>query len=292
VSSKLIFSNNDNNTEDKMVSLKHLVLLISIMSILGIAQASNPDEDPPRSILLQFNQPNTGVTFDGLSGIESWGQWSEKQFVTMTFDQPLPARFILILYAQAFDRNTQCDSVLFVGKKGMPFPLPKPSTVSFDVHNTDNVNLLTFQVPYPTAPRDVPDAGDDTRPIGIGFMQLLIQEVKSIPPIPYGCMLPYGGFFDPPGWFICDGRTLDCISAPELYNAIGQRYTDQTQVNNPSQFTIPDLRSCALLGIDNTLDSKAPCQILGAVVGTGANVTPQPQQNQPAYVGVNYIIKY
>lgn len=88
--------------------------------------------------------------------------------------------------------------------------------------------------------------------------------------VPVGAVLAFAGMpsaQDPDrlaleawGWMVCDGRRLEAHQYPELFAVLGDTYGGDGE-----HFMIPDLRGCAL----------------------GA-----PQENRPATVALNYIIKF
>lgn len=42
--------------------------------------------------------------------------------------------------------------------------------------------------------------------------------------IPVGTITPFAGLSVPPGWLLCDGRKLDRVEYPKLYEVIGNAY--------------------------------------------------------------------
>lgn len=104
-------------------------------------------------------------------------------------------------------------------------------------------------------------------------MQIPIPEIplppgmvrfNSGPWTPVGAVMAYAGPLDvqtsPPekdrdleagGWMLCDGRELEVLKYPELFNVIGSRYGGIPVKDNPRTFNIPDYRGMFLRGVDH-----------------------------------------
>lgn len=57
------------------------------------------------------------------------------------------------------------------------------------------------------------------------------------------------------GWMVCDGRQLACTQFPELFRALGHRYSKREESND--LFRIPDLRGYFLRGADDAGESDS-----------------------------------
>ena len=79
--------------------------------------------------------------------------------------------------------------------------------------------------------------------------------LSSIPKMPPGIILPYGGDTDPDPaalgggvWLLCDGREVLISAYPELYAIIGKKFKGAPAA---SYFGLPDMRGRMPLGADN-----------------------------------------
>jgi len=77
--------------------------------------------------------------------------------------------------------------------------------------------------------------------------------LKSIPLVPAGAIMPYGGEEAPEGWLLCDGSEVLKTDYNELWLAIQHNFKDPTLVsdNGVNRFTLPDLRGRFAMGLDN-----------------------------------------
>ena len=74
--------------------------------------------------------------------------------------------------------------------------------------------------------------------------------VSSVPGIPIGTIVPFGGVNLPAGWLLCDGSEQRIADYLDLYNAIQFQFKDQSQVAS-GFFGLPDFRGRFPLGADN-----------------------------------------
>ena len=89
-------------------------------------------------------------------------------------------------------------------------------------------------------------SGDDTGVFKISQAAL----VSSVPVIPVGTIVPFGGVNTPAGWLLCDGTEVRIADYLGLYNAIQYQFKDQSQVTS-GFFGLPDFRGRFPLGADN-----------------------------------------
>ena len=95
-------------------------------------------------------------------------------------------------------------------------------------------------------------SGDDTGVFKISQAAL----VSSVPVIPVGTIVPFGGVNTPAGWALCDGTEVRIADYLSLYNAIQYQFKDQSQVTS-GFFGLPDFRGRFALGADNMGGSSA-----------------------------------
>ena len=77
--------------------------------------------------------------------------------------------------------------------------------------------------------------------------------LKTIPLVPAGAMMPFGGVEAPDGWLLCDGSEVNKTDYNELWLAIQHNFKDASLVsdNGVAKFTLPDFRGRFALGLDN-----------------------------------------
>ena len=77
--------------------------------------------------------------------------------------------------------------------------------------------------------------------------------LKTIPLVPAGAMMPFGGEEAPAGWLLCDGSEVNKSDYNELWIAIQHNFKDPSLVsdNGVNKFTLPDFRGRFALGLDN-----------------------------------------
>ena len=80
--------------------------------------------------------------------------------------------------------------------------------------------------------------------------------VSSVPVIPIGTIVPFGGVNTPAGWILCDGSEVRISDYLSLYNSIQYQFKDQSQVAS-GFFGLPDFRGRFPLGADNLGGSSA-----------------------------------
>ena len=77
--------------------------------------------------------------------------------------------------------------------------------------------------------------------------------IKSIPLVPPGAIMPFGGEEAPEGWLFCDGSEIQKSDYAELFTAIGYNFRDTSLLSDSgvNSFALPDLRGRFALGLDN-----------------------------------------
>ena len=112
-------------------------------------------------------------------------------------------------------------------------------------------------------------SGDDTGVFKISQAAL----VSSVPVIPVGTIVPYGGQSVPSGWLLCDGSEVKISDYLTLYNTILYQFKDQSQVSS-GNFGLPDFRGRFALGADNMGGTSANrvSDVNADIVGLGSGV--------------------
>jgi microcystin-dependent protein len=77
--------------------------------------------------------------------------------------------------------------------------------------------------------------------------------LKTVPTIPVGTIMPYGGYTPPLGWLICDGSVVNKVDYNRLWQVIQYNFRDPTLLpdNGVSTFALPDARGRGLVGLDS-----------------------------------------
>ncbi len=74
---------------------------------------------------------------------------------------------------------------------------------------------------------------------------------SSIPGIPAGSIIPFGGPNAPAGWLLCDGAEVQISEYSTLFDIIKYTYGDPETLLGLGTFRLPDLRGRFPLGVDN-----------------------------------------
>jgi microcystin-dependent protein len=74
---------------------------------------------------------------------------------------------------------------------------------------------------------------------------------SSIPGIPAGSIIPFGGPAAPAGWLLCDGAEVQISEYSTLFDIIKYSYGDPETLLGLGTFRLPDLRGRFPLGVDN-----------------------------------------
>lgn len=109
---------------------------------------------------------------EGLANPEHWGAWSDGPLVRLHFAAPLPRKLNILLRANALPPKANQEFVLVVGGQRRPFRLAgTPQDRFFQFETSGSEQLVTIEIPEPTAPRAL-GYGPDDRLLGIAFISL------------------------------------------------------------------------------------------------------------------------
>lgn len=77
--------------------------------------------------------------------------------------------------------------------------------------------------------------------------------LKSIPLVPAGVIVPFGGEEAPEGWLLCDGQEINKSDWTILWETIGHNFRDPSLLSDQGvgTFALPDMRGRFPLGLDN-----------------------------------------
>lgn len=102
--------------------------------------------------------------------------------------------------------------------------------------------------------------------------------LKSIPLVPPGAIMPYGGIESPEGWLLCDGSLVSKSDYGDLWLAIGHNFRDPSLLpdGGANTFAIPDMRGRFPLGVD-TMGGVSANRVTGSTATyefmSGTNVS-------------------
>lgn len=135
----------------------------------------------PENFSYNFSAGPNGVVerTAGLSGVESWGRWSDQKTVELHFASPLPRRFTLTLGAEAFGPNAGEGILVQVGQQTQTIKLGRTRTDVTTLFETDGMQkVIQFDIPKPTSPSSL-GMSEDARTLGIGFSTMRIDTVRQ-----------------------------------------------------------------------------------------------------------------
>lgn len=77
--------------------------------------------------------------------------------------------------------------------------------------------------------------------------------LKTIPLVPAGAIMPFGGEAAPEGWLFCDGSEVNISDYTALFNVIRYNFKDASLLSDEgvNSFALPDMRGRFPLGLDN-----------------------------------------
>jgi phosphoglycerol transferase len=134
---------------------------------------------------IDFTRPNWPEflrSIVGLSWLESWGRWSDLNIspsIKITFFNPLPNKFTLILKAQPYYGPGTTQEFLFrINNQDYKYRMPYGVTeyrTNVDLKNkpTDYFEFIPLN---PISPHQISNDSSDIRKLGIGFIGLRIEE--------------------------------------------------------------------------------------------------------------------
>lgn len=111
----------------------------------------------------------------GFANPESWGRWTDGEKAVLTFNNPLPKNFdLVILVHAAFGPNTNNPVKLKIGETEQTFVVYKlDQTISIPVSLSADSKSLEIIPPAPTSPKSL-GASKDVRQLGIAVSKISI----------------------------------------------------------------------------------------------------------------------
>ena len=112
----------------------------------------------------------------GFSGVEEFGRWTDGPIASLSFSEPLPARFVLQLdIAGTFGPNVGKHLKVRVGDwEGAVLLAAKPQMAALHVTAFPPADRIEFHIPQPTSPRSS-GASSDGRLLGVAFKRISVK---------------------------------------------------------------------------------------------------------------------
>lgn len=129
---------------------------------------------------IDFSRDSADLTAaQGLSGIESFGRWSDADDVVLQFDRPLPPSATLQFIAAAYGPNVGKPFSMTVGSETQDFTLGDvKKTVTLRFHNPPGTTSLRIRVPAATSPMQLGRSSDPRR-LGIALSSLDVNATHK-----------------------------------------------------------------------------------------------------------------
>jgi hypothetical protein len=114
----------------------------------------------------------------GINAPEHWGRWSDSKNVTITFTEPLPKKFRLVLTGGAYGPNVGMSIKVKIGNVKRLVKLladpHNPEEITIDFSTWRRTRIIEITVPNPIIPPN------DNRQIGLGFVRLAIEPIAEV----------------------------------------------------------------------------------------------------------------
>jgi phosphoglycerol transferase len=135
--------------------------------------------DDQRTVLgrTHFSEPlgqGLVASAEGLSGIETFGRWSEAKEVVLHLNMNLPRKGVVLIKAMSFGDNAQQEFKLRSGGSSASFRITgSMQEVAVPFETDGQQRTLTIEVPHPVSPADYGNR-NDIRKLGIGLAEIEI----------------------------------------------------------------------------------------------------------------------
>ncbi|WP_217907535.1 glycosyltransferase family 39 protein [Massilia sp. BJB1822] len=117
----------------------------------------------------------------GLTGVESWGRWSEGRQVTLEFKEDLPANLTLRLEVAAYGPNANHPFTFRLGKEMRQVRVAQERhALELQFAPDAGTRTLTIEVPQPISPKQL-GYSEDQRALGIALyrLQVVVRDEKA-----------------------------------------------------------------------------------------------------------------
>ena len=135
---------------------------------------------PPFDNIIDFVHRHPLVGFEGISGSESWGSWTDGELARIDLPQPLPDRFTLeldIMYV--FGPNAGKSFRICAGGQEQSIILKEPGIYSVAFQDVKDASEIEIFVPAPASPQSL-GLSDDRRALGVGLNCLKILSIENL----------------------------------------------------------------------------------------------------------------
>lgn len=131
-----------------------------------------------KPLVIDFAKPRQEriiATFEGLSGVEPWGRWSdanESHTVNIRLKAPLPAMGTFAITARGFGPNAVRPTTIRLGaiEHKVTFG-PNDTTCVIEHQSFTSITMIEFVPPQPVSPKEL-GVGNDERRLGIGLIRM------------------------------------------------------------------------------------------------------------------------
>jgi microcystin-dependent protein len=119
--------------------------------------------------------------------------------------------------------------------------------------------------------------------------------ISDLPVVPVGAVFPFAGTVIPPGYLLCDGSEVKVTTYSALFNVIGYRYKNTSDLKGAATFGLPDFRGSFPLGkqdMNNNLEVPSKTDLntlIPAITPKAARVTDSVAKTLGAQGGQEYI---
>ncbi|PSS48732.1 phosphatidylglycerol--membrane-oligosaccharide glycerophosphotransferase [Enterobacter sp. FS01] len=127
--------------------------------------------------------PEEVKQFSGISRPESWGRWSNAQLgdeVKIEYNQPLPAKFDLVITAKAWGPNANKPIPVRIGNAEQTLTLGNEvTTTTLHFDNPSHSSTLVIVPPAPESTNEGNILGHSPRQLGIGMVEIKVVNAEG-----------------------------------------------------------------------------------------------------------------
>lgn len=166
-------------------------VLISVVLISACGNNDGKQIDAAQNNLSVVTKAGTDIDFSknpfppevasasGFSDPETWGRWTDGDKAVLTFNNPLPENFELVMVVHAaFGPSANRPLKVKAGNSEQSFTVSTPDqTISIPFRLEGEAKSLEIKLPNANSPKSV-GISEDTRKLGIGISKLSIVPGK------------------------------------------------------------------------------------------------------------------
>lgn len=141
-----------------------------ITNVLGPRYDANISEG---IIFKRYGEPRFIRRYNGISGKEKFGRWTDGENVSIEFMHVLPKIFTLKIYAGTFPQLINKSVKIMIGNTQLVvrFASQKESVYSFNVSTDGNAKSIIFKFPNIKSPKEL-GLSDDNRHLGLALSKI------------------------------------------------------------------------------------------------------------------------